>query len=141
MRDELIIESLELAAERVEDLSPLVYARLFAQHPEMQPLFWRDTNHAVKGEMLAQAINAILDLVGPRRYAAVLLQCEVITHAGYDVPPDVFAIFFNVFRATLQDVVADAWTPAMGAAWDDLLGEIANYIAHPYAETATAAAG
>ncbi len=138
MRDDLIIETLELAAERVEDLSPLVYARLFADHPDMQPLFWRDTNHAVKGEMLAQAINAVLDLVGPRRYAAVLLQCEVITHAGYDVPPDVFAIFFNVFRATLQDVVAEAWTPAMNTAWDNLLSEIANYIANPYATVAAA---
>jgi hemoglobin-like flavoprotein len=137
VRDELIIESLDLAAERVEDMSPLVYARLFAAHPNMQPLFWRDTNNAVKGEMLAQAISAILDLVGPRRYGAVLLQCEVITHAGYDVPPDVFAVFFHVFRATLEDVVAEAWTPEMGEAWDDLLAEISNCIAHPYAEIRT----
>ena len=138
MRDALIIESLEIAAEKVEDLAPLVYARLFADHPEMEALFWRDTNHAVKGEMLSQAINAVLDLVGPRRYAGVLLQCEVITHAGYDVPPDVFAIFFSVFRLTLQDVVADAWSPAMNGAWDDLLKEIAYYIAHPYGEIAAA---
>ena len=137
MRDSLITETLEIAAGRVEDLSPLVYRRLFADHPEMEPLFWRDTNNAVKGEMLAQAISAILDLVGPRRYGAVLLQCEVITHAGYDVPPDVFAVFFYVFRATLEDVVAEAWTPAMGAAWDDLLRDITHYINHPYAALCT----
>jgi hypothetical protein len=30
-----ITRSLELAAERCEDLTPLVYRRLFAEHPDM----------------------------------------------------------------------------------------------------------
>ena len=58
MSASLIEASLELAAERCEDLTPLVYERLFREHPEMEALFWRDTNHAVKGEMLARVFEA-----------------------------------------------------------------------------------
>ena len=98
-RGELVTLSFELAAERCEDLTPLVYARLFAQQPQMLPHFWRDTSGAIKGEMLARVIEAILDFVDERQYADHLIQCEVMTHDGYDVPPDVFATFFGVVAA------------------------------------------
>jgi len=133
MSRELITESFEIAAERCEDLTPLVYHRLFTEKPEMVPLFWRDTNHSVKGEMLAQAIEAILDFVGDGRYAARMLQNEVVTHAGYDVPPEVFRTFFGVVAATLKEVVGADWTPAMDAEWTKLLAELDYYVTHPYA--------
>ena len=78
MSADLIVESLELAAERCEDLTPLVYARLFREQPEMEALFWRDSNGQIKGEMLARVIEAILDFVGERLYASRLIQCEVV---------------------------------------------------------------
>ena len=139
MRPELIEESLELAAERCEDLTPLVYARLFREQPEMEANFWRDKNGAIKGEMLARVFEAILDFIGERRYAHHLIQCEVVTHAGYDVPPDVFATFFGVVCETLKDVVGQAWRPDIDAAWRELLVDLDWYVQHPnQAETAAA---
>ena len=85
----LIEQSLELAAARCPDLTPLVYERLFEQQPQMKALFWRDTNGSIRGEMLTRVFEAILDFIGERLYAHHLIQCEVVTHAGYDVPPDV----------------------------------------------------
>ncbi|CAN5715800.1 globin [soil metagenome] len=137
MSADLIEQSLELAAERCEDLTPLVYARLFADHPQMEPLFWDDRSWAIRGEMLAKVFSAILDFVGERLYAATLIQTEVITHAGYDVPPDVFAIFFSTVAATLKEVVGADWTPAMDQAWTRLLADLDYYVTHPnQAETA-----
>ena len=139
-RGELIVESLELAAERCEDLTPLVYERLFAQQPAMQPQFWRDTSGAIKGEMLARVIEAILDFVGERQYAHRLIQCEVMTHAGYVVPPDVFATFFGVVAETLEDLLGAAWTPDIAVAWKRLLADLDFYVRHPdQAETAALA--
>ncbi len=120
--------ALELASEAVEDLTPLVYARLFAAHPDMEPLFWRDTNHQIKGEMLSQVFRAILDFVGDRQYAARLIQCEVVTHAGYDVPPEVFRVFFGTVRDTLREVIAGNWTPDMDTAWSKLLTDLDYYV-------------
>ena len=116
----LIETSLELAAERCDDLTPIVYARLFSQYPGMQALFWRDTNHSVKGEMLARVFEALLDFAGERKYAASMIQCEVITHAGYDVPPDVFRIFFGIVADSLRDLIGTDWTAPIEAAWQDL---------------------
>ena len=131
MRAELIVGSLELAAERCDDLTPLVYARLFAEQPQMRALFWRDTNGAIKGEMLARVIEAILDFVGERRYASHLIQCEVVTHAGYDVPPDVFQTFFPVVAATLREVLGEAWSGEINLAWEGLLADLDFYVQHP----------
>jgi hemoglobin-like flavoprotein len=105
----------------------------------MEELFWRDSNGQIKGEMLARVIEAILDFVGDRLYAARLIQCEVVTHAGYDVPPDVFAVFFGVVAATLRDLLGEAWTAEFEQAWTNLLADLDFYVKHPdQAETAAA---
>ena len=126
----LILESLEIAAEQ-GDLTEAVYARLFREQPQMQPLFWRDTDHAIKGEMLARVFEAIIDFVGERRYADKLIQCEVITHDGYDVPPAVFATFFAVVAADIRAACGARWTPHMQAAWDRLLADLDFYVQNP----------
>ncbi|HUO12443.1 MAG TPA: globin domain-containing protein [Caulobacteraceae bacterium] len=130
-REALVTESFERAAERCEDLTPLVYERLFRQSPEMLPHFWRDTNGAIKGEMLSRVIEAILDFVGERKYAHHLIQCEVVTHAGYDVPPEVFATFFGTVAATMKALLGRDWTPDVDEAWTTLLADLDFYVKHP----------
>jgi hemoglobin-like flavoprotein len=127
----LIEASLELAADRCEDLTPGVYRRLFAEHPDMEALFIRDTNHLVKGEMLARVIEAILDFAGERHYAATLIQCEVVTHAGYDVPPEIFRLFFGTVAAELRAVLGKDWTPPIDQVWQRLLEALDFYVTHP----------
>ena len=139
---ELITRSFEIAAERCPDLTPLVYRRLFEAHPEMERLFWRDReSFAVRGEMLARVIEAILDFVGERVYAPALIQCEVITHDGYDVPKEVFGTFFAVVADTVRDVVGDASSSDMAAAWSRTLEALAYYVAHPDQFTASSDVG
>jgi len=139
-RAALIEQSLELAAECCGDLTPLVYERLFREQPQMEALFWRDKNGAIKGEMLARVFEAILDFIGARLYAHHLIQCEVVTHAGYDVPPDVFQTFFRVVAATLREVVGDAWTGEIELAWEGLLADLDFFVQHPdQSETAALA--
>ena len=128
MNADLIIQSLDRAGERCADITPLVYAKLFAQHPQMQLLFVRDTNGSVRGEMLFKVIEAILDFIGPRRYANHLIQTEVVTHEGYGVPRDVFGIFFATLRDTLRDVLAEDWTPDMQESWCELLVQLDVFV-------------
>ena len=120
--------SLQIAGERCPDLTPLVYARLFARHPDMKALFWRDTSGAIKGEMLAKVFEAILDFIGERHYAARLIQCEVVTHEGYDVPREVFGTFFATVAETLRDVLGVEWTDEIDGAWRTLLSELDFYV-------------
>ena len=131
MRAALIEQSLEIAAARCPDLTPLVYERLFREQPQMQALFWRDSNGAIKGEMLARVFEAILDFVGERLYAHHLIQCEVVTHDGYDVPPPVFATFFGIVSEVIQDACGGEWTEAMDQAWRIILADLDDYVTHP----------
>jgi hemoglobin-like flavoprotein len=135
-----IEQSLELLAEH-GDPTPLVYARLFARHPEMKPHFWRDGDDAIKGEMLARTFEAILDFVGERRYAAMMLGTEMITHEGYDVPREVFATFFATVRDTAREVLGAQWTDGFETAWSELLAEIDGYIGVPASHVAQAGEG
>lgn len=127
----LIESSLERVGERTGDLTPLVYARLFSRHPEMKPLFWRDTTDAVKGEMLAKVFEIILDFIGDNLFAANMIQCEVITHAGYDVPPEVFRIFFGIVAEVVAEQLGEDWTPELAAAWKNLLDQLDYFVTHP----------
>lgn len=123
--------SLEMAAERGGDLAPRVYERLFVREPAMQALFWRDSNGAIKGEMLAKVFEAILDFIGPRAYAHHLIETEVVTHEGYDVPRGVFATFFGIVEEVVRETCGADWTPAMDAAWKRTLADLDHYVASP----------
>ena len=130
-RAALIEQSLELASERCPDLTPLVYARLFREQPQMEALFWRDKNGLIKGEMLSRVFEAILDFIGERLYAHHLIQCEVVTHAGYDVPPPVFATFFGIVAEVVRDACGGEWTAPMDQAWRTTLADLDYYVTHP----------
>lgn len=125
---EIIVESLALAGERAGDLTPRVYALLFARQPEMEVLFWRDTKGAIRGEMLMRVFEAILDFIGERRYADHMIEAEVITHEGYDVPRAVFATFFGVVAEVVKEACGREWTPAMASAWRRLLVDLDTYV-------------
>ncbi len=128
---DLIERTLEIAGERGEDLTSRVYLRLFAAHPEMEALFIRDTNGSVRGEMLARVFEMILDFIDGRAYAAQMIQCEVVTHEGYGVPPAVFGIFFSTVADVLKESLGADWTADMDTAWQDLLGEMVWFSTHP----------
>jgi hemoglobin-like flavoprotein len=128
---EAIEQSLEVAAERGGDLTQIVYARLFEREPEMKILFWRDTNDSIKGEMLMRVFEAILDFIRARQFADHLIQTEVVTHAGYDVPPDVFATFFGLVAEVVEEACGPDWSPAMAEAWRRTLADLDHYVTHP----------
>jgi hemoglobin-like flavoprotein len=114
----------EIAAERCPDLTPLVYARLFREHPHFKPLFVLDADNAVKGSMLSWAIVAILDFVGPRNWGGHLIRAEAVNHSRNGVEIAEFPIFLRALAATLETVLAEDWSPEFAAAWRDLLGEL-----------------
>jgi hemoglobin-like flavoprotein len=124
----LIHRSFELAAERCEDLTPLVYARLFREHPETASMFRTEGSDLVKGSMLALTIDAILDLAGERTGHFRMIQCEVSSHDAYGTPRELFVAFFGVIAATLRDVLDTDWSPEIDAAWRRLLDEIEGVV-------------
>lgn len=54
-----------------------------------------------------------------------------MTHAGYDVPPETFRLFFGMLAATLRDVLGADWSAEFAAAWEKTLGALEYYVTHP----------
>jgi hemoglobin-like flavoprotein len=124
-----IQQSFELAAERCEDLTPLVYRRLFCEHPEAKTMFRTDGSELVKGSMLVLTIEAMLDFAGERRGNFRMIECEVTSHDAYGTPRELFVAFFGVIAASVREVLGDDWSPEIDQAWQRLLGEIAGVVA------------
>jgi len=126
-----IEQSFERAASRCADLTPLVYRRLFDEHPETRTMFRSQGSDLVKGSMLALTIEAILDFAGERRGHFRLIACEVASHDGYGTPRELFIAFFVVIRDALRDLLGDEWSPEIAQAWDQLLVEIDAFATIP----------
>ena len=120
--------SFQSAAERCEDLTQLIYRRLFREHPEAEAMFRRETNDLVKGSMLALTIDAILDFAGDRTGSFRMIECEVQSHDGYGTPRELFVAFFVVIADSLREILGPDWTPEINDAWQKLLGEIDRFI-------------
>jgi hemoglobin-like flavoprotein len=123
-----IEHSFELAAESGEDLTPLVYRRLHAEHPETRALFRTEGSELVKGSMLAMTIEAIIDFAGERSGKFRMIECEVMSHDAYGTSRELFFAFFGVIMRTLQEVLGADWTAEMEQAWRELLGEIETMV-------------
>ena len=128
---EHVTASLEIAAERAGDLTDNIYKRLFAYFPGTEALFIMDRDGAVRGNMLSHAFTTILDFIGERRYAHNFISSEIVTHIGYEVPPDAFASFFTVMRDEIRAACGPLWSPEMEHAWQRLLIDLERYVARP----------
>jgi len=120
MAADLIRQSLERLAERQGDPTPQVYARLFASRPDAEALFVGDRTGAARGEMLAQAFDALMDLAEGGQQGARLIAIERVNHEGLGVPPEVFADFFPVVARVVREGLGEDWTPSVAEAWEAL---------------------
>jgi hemoglobin-like flavoprotein len=123
-----ILRSFEIAAERCEDLTPLVYRRLHREHPETKAMFRTEGSELVKGSMLALTIEAILDFAGPRTGHFRMIECEISSHDAYGTSRDLFIAFFGVIARTLRELLGADWSPEIDVAWRKLLEEIEHMV-------------
>jgi hemoglobin-like flavoprotein len=124
-----IQHSFELAAARCEDLTPLVYRRLFREQPEAEAMFRSEGSGLVKGSMLALTVEAILDFAGERSGSFRMITCEVQSHDAYGTPRELFREFFRVIADTVREILGPDWSPEIDEAWRKLLAEINTIIA------------
>ncbi len=112
----LINASLEHVAEKVADLTPQVYARYFARHPEARELFGNDDANILKGEMLAKLLMQIMDYAEGKTDPDLIISWAA-DHLGYGVSLSMFPAMFESLESVLREVAGDAWTEETTRAW------------------------
>lgn len=129
MSNHLVNRSFELAAERCDDLTPLVYRRLFLEMPELEPLFVLDRTGSARGNMLAWVINALIDSLADGSYGENLIRAEAQNHSGIGVSPAQFSRFFGIIADTVKDLLGTDWSEDMAASWNRVLADLDHIVA------------
>lgn len=111
-----IFSSLEKAAEKVDDLSPAVYARFFSAHPEARELFGEDEDYMIRGHMFSGILNAFMDQAsGSIQPSAAFFWAS--DHIAYETTLPMFTSLFQALLAELQGLLGPEWVPETDAAW------------------------
>lgn len=116
-----IMKSLELVAEKHGDPMDAIYQTLFANDPELEPLFVLDKDRSVRGSMLFHAIDCIEDHLGDNKVADNFIASSRWVHLGYGVPAEKFDLFFRAMQQTIKALLADEWTDEMAQEWSQML--------------------
>ena len=110
-------QSLEVVAERCEDVVPPVYAELFQRYPQFEELFVLDTDMGARGHMLNEALTMAEGLLSDDPVAVSFVSAERMNHEGYGIDDDMFEGFFIVMASVFKRLAGDAWSDDMSAAW------------------------
>lgn len=119
-----VAESLDWLAERDIDPAARIYAQVFAAHPDMERLFFSDSDGAIKANMIYRAFETVLDIAASNTYGTNFVGCEVVNHQNLGVAADVFVEFYEVMRDVVKAELGDAWSPTMESAWRDALDRV-----------------
>jgi hemoglobin-like flavoprotein len=114
----LLRESLEIALDRDGEFPRLFYEILFRDHPELRPLFFRNSLGAQR-KMLGQTLIAVVDHFDDPAWLLATLAPMGRDHVAYGVSPEMYTWVGEALRAALAEVCAADWTEAHAAAWRD----------------------
>ena len=90
-------------------------------------MLWIQTG-GVRGSMLQQAFECVLDYEGENHLAANIVSTSRILHQGYGVPDGVFDEFFVALRDTCRSILKEEWTQTMEEAWEKMLSNFKTMV-------------
>ncbi|WP_424886922.1 globin domain-containing protein [Streptomyces sp. XH2] len=108
----------------LDEITTRFYATMFAEHPELLDGMFNRGNQASghQRRALAGSIAAFAGalLADPRTRPDVLLGRIAHKHAAVGVTDDQYTIVHKYLFAAIADVLGDAVTPEVAAAWDEV---------------------
>jgi hemoglobin-like flavoprotein len=116
-----------------EQAAALFYGRLFETAPETRTLFTGDMT--VQGQKLMAAIGAVVNGLGEIETVIPVAQELAQRHVAYGVKPEHYNVVGAALLWTLEQGLADAFTPELRAAWSEAYGTLSGLmIAAAYPE-------
>lgn len=117
--------SFELVLSRQPNLTHRFYDHLFAQHPEVRPMFSRHARDRQE-KMLSEALVAVMDHLEDAPWLTQHLGALGSRHVDYEVTDEMYGWVGQALLTTLAEVAGDAWTPRVEVAWTQAYGAIAS---------------
>lgn len=121
---DIVRATLPAVAGAIEDITPVFYGKMFSAHPELLRDLFNRGNQA-SGEQaraLAGSIAAFARMLleHPDRRPDVMLSRIAHKHASVGITADQYPIVHRHLFAAIAEVLGDAITPEVAAAWDEV---------------------
>lgn len=123
----LLRRTLEITLARDDSFPKRFYDRLFISHPEVIPLFHRNSPGAQR-KMFAQKLTMIVDHVEDSAWLARELRAVAESHVRYGVRPEMYGWVGEALIETLRDACAEEWSDAAERAWRTAYARITEEI-------------
>jgi nitric oxide dioxygenase len=121
---EQVQASFAKVAPIADQAAALFYGRLFETAPEPRALFRGDMR--VQGQKLMTAIATVVNGLGQIEAIAPAVRDLAKRHVGYGVRPEHYALVGSALLWTLEQGLADDFTPELRAAWAEAYGALSE---------------
>ncbi|MFC3282062.1 NO-inducible flavohemoprotein [Litchfieldella rifensis] len=128
-QERLIAATAPLVADHLDAITQRFYPLMFRRYPDVRPLF--NEAHQVDGgqpRALASAVLAYVQLRQDRARAREVLATVVSKHVSLGIRPDQYPIVGECLMAAIGEVLGEAVTPEIAAAWSALYEELAGLL-------------
>jgi hemoglobin-like flavoprotein len=112
----MLKESLGLVAPVAEQLVADIYDKLFADYPQVRPMFPAVMD--MQREKLLKAIIALVTHYDQPDALTPALTAMGRNHVRYGAVMEHYAAVGQTLLATLERYAGDAWTPELAGAWE-----------------------
>lgn len=145
-QERLIAATAPLVADHLDAITRHFYPLMFRRYPDVRPLF-NEAHQADGGQprALAGSVLAYVQLRQDSTRAREVLATVVSKHVSLGIRPDQYPIVGECLMAAIGEVLGEAVTPEIAAAWSALYEELAGLLieleAHRYHEFASREGG
>ncbi|MGW5360559.1 globin domain-containing protein [Actinopolymorpha pittospori] len=130
----IIKATLPLVGAHIQEISSRFYTKLFSTHPEFLDGIFNRGNQAEGTQQQALA-GSVLAFAGslvntPDRLPENLLARVAHKHASLGIAPGQYQVVHDNLMGAIADVLGDAVTPEIAAAWDEVYWLMAYTLIH-----------
>jgi len=126
---EIVKSTVPVLAEHGEAITRAFYKRLFIQHPEMKNIF--NMTHQEDGtqpQVLAKALFMYAQYIDKLEVLAGAVESIAQKHVSLTITPEMYPIVGENLLAGMGEVLGEAATPEIVAAWAEAYDALANIL-------------